>query len=257
MLVAIDIGNSSVNIGYFTDRGLVVQKIDTYPLRNIGDYLAILKDFLSENRIEKTGLSGIISSVVRSHSQVFIDALRRLSGEDEIVILTVSHTMNSGLVIKVDAPEKIGTDRIAGSVGASELYGAPVAVLDFGTATTITVVDQRRYLIGGAILPGLGLMNKALHQGTQQLQEVVLEPPDTALGADTSGCIRSGLYYGTAGAVERILTEIENETGVRFNVVLTGGHSHGIRQFMSRPCEINPNLALEGLRILYGKNRPA
>jgi type III pantothenate kinase len=257
MLIAVDIGNSSINIGYFTNNGLLVQRIDTHPLKGSDEYLWLISDFMQQNRIEKSNLGGIISSVVLSHTSVLSEALIRLGGITGTALLTVGHKMNSGLKFKIDLPEKVGSDRIANAVAARELYGAPVAVVDFGTATTITVVGPEGDFIGGSILPGLRLMNSVLDVGTSQLNEVVLQAPMRALGVDTSGCIRSGLFYGTAGAVERILSEIEEETGYSVKVVLTGGYALTEGRFMKRIHEIDSNLTLEGLKILYGKNRPS
>jgi type III pantothenate kinase len=255
MLIAIDIGNSSINIGYFTERGLFVQKVDTHPLREPGEYLRLMDGFMCQTHIEKKrGVGGIISSVVLSHTQPLHDVLGMLA-EDMAAVRIVDFKMNTGLNLRVDEPEKLGADRIADAVGADGLYGAPAAVADFGTATTITAVDEHHNLIGGTIIPGLGLMNEMLGRGTSLLREVVLEPPVAALGSDTEGCIRSGLYFGTAGAVERILSEIERETGCAFRLVLTGGHAGALDRLISRQHELNPNLTLEGLRILYGKNR--
>ena len=257
MLIAVDIGNSSINIGYFTDKGLLVQRINTHPLRDSGEYLSLIRNFLRQNCVEKGSLGGIISSVVSSHTSVLSEVLKRLSGTEETVLLTVSHEMNSGLTFRVPKPERVGTDRIANAVAAVELYGSPVAVADFGTATTITVVDREREFAGGSILPGLRLMNSALNAGTSQLTEVAIEAPLRALGVDTAECIRSGLFYGTAGAVERILTEMEEEIGVSLKVVLTGGYARAVGRLLKRIHEVNSYLTLEGLRILYGKNRPS
>ena len=257
MLIAVDIGNSSINIGYFTYKGLLVQRIGTHPLKDSGEYLSLIRGFLRQNCVEKGSLRGIISSVVSSHTSVFSEVLKRLSGVEEKVLLTVSHEMNSGLKFRVREPDKVGTDRIANAVAAIEFYGTPVAVVDFGTATTITVVGREGDFAGGSILPGLRLMNSALDAGTSQLQEAAMEAPLRALGVDTSECIRSGLFYGTAGAVERILTEIEEETGVSLKLVLTGGYAQAVGRLLKRVHEININLTLEGLRILYGKNRPS
>ena len=257
MLIAVDIGNSSINIGYFADKGLLVQRINTHPLKDSGEYLSLFRNFLRQNCVEKGSLGGIISSVVSSHTSVLSEVLKRLSGTEETVLLTVSHEMNSGLTFRVPKHERVGTDRIANAVAAVELYGSPVAVADFGTATTITVVDREREFAGGSILPGLRLMNSALNAGTSQLNEVAIEAPLRALGVDTAECIRSGLFYGTAGAVERILTEIEEETGVSLKVVLTGGYARAVGRLLKRIHEVNSYLTLEGLRILYGKNRPS
>ncbi len=257
MLIAVDIGNSSINIGYFTARSLLVQKIDTHPLKDSMEYLSEICNFLQQNHIEKNSPGGIISSVVTSHTSVLSEALRRFAGTEDAAILTVTHEMLSGLKFKVDAPEKVGTDRIANAVAAKEIYGSPAAVVDFGTATTLTVIGRDGDFVGGAILPGLRLMNRALDMGTSRLQEIILEPPLRALGVDTQTCIRSGLFYGTAGACERILAGIEQETGFTLKVILTGGFAPVMGRFLTRTHEINASLTLEGLRILYGKNRPS
>ncbi len=257
MLIAVDIGNSSINIGYFIDTGLLVQRIETHPLKQSAEYLSAIQGFLRQNCVEKGRPEGIISSVVPSHTAVFLNVLKRLSGSEETVFLTVSHEINLGLKFSVPEPQMVGTDRIANAVAATELYGPPVAVADFGTATTITVVGREREFAGGSILPGLRLMNTALNAGTSQLKEVSLEAPLRALGIDTSECIRSGLFYGTAGAVERILTDIEEEIGASLRIVLTGGYAQAVGRLMKRRHDINSNLTLEGLRILYGKNRPS
>lgn len=258
MIIALDIGNSSINIGYFTNIGLIVQKIDTFPLKKVDEYKLILSNFLSKNHIEKTCFEVIISSVVFSHTAIFKDVLNRLTNKAvDRDILVLNYKINTGLKFKVDFPEKLGTDRIANAAGACEIYNPPVAVIDFGTATTISVVDQFSNFIGGSIMPGLGLMNNMLDNGTSGLKKIDIELPESALGTDSSGCIRSGIFYGTAGAVERILDEIEKETGCKFKVVVTGGYGCMMDKFIKLPHEINPNLTLKGLKIIYEKNKSA
>lgn len=255
MLIAVDIGNSSINIGYFSNSGLIVQKIDTFPPRNSEEYRLILNDFLSQNHIEKNGLSVIISSVVIGHSAVMTDALKRLSNDVDPEVITVNHRMATGIDFDIDAPEELGTDRIAGCVAACELYGVPAVVVDFGTATTISAVNRHKRYVGGSIMPGLGLMNTVLEDGTSKLKKVALKPPSSAMGRDTSGCIISGIFFGGAGAVERIIDEMEREMNTELTIVITGGFASIMDRFMKRSHEVNPDLTLEGLRILYDKNR--
>jgi len=257
MLITIDIGNSTINIGYFLDSGLLIQKIATHPLRSADEYSRLMLDFFKQNHIEKTFFSCIISSVVTSHTLVFRDAVAKLSGNKVNDILVLSHQMDTGLNLKVHAPKELGTDRLADAAGAYAICLEPVAVIDFGTATTITIVGQNADFIGGSIMPGIGLMNDALASGTSKLTKVSLEQPVTALGKDTAECIRSGLLIGTAGAVERILDEIEKEAGYTFRVVITGGYAHLMDMLIRRPHEVNVFLTHEGLREIYGKNRPA
>lgn len=258
MIIAVDIGNSSINIGYFSDNGLLVQKYETHPPRNPWEYRKIVANFISQNHIEKERFGVIISSVVSGLSAVFEETFRLLvAPREEVTIVKASGRMESGLIFDVENPGAMGTDRIANAVAACSLYGSPVAAVDFGTATTITVVDSQALLVGGAIMPGIGLMNEELEKGTSKLAKVALEPPVSALGKDTSRSILAGLFYGTAGAVERILSEIERERRTKFSVVVTGGYGPMVAKFIKRRHEINGTLTLEGLRILYEKNRPS
>ena len=257
MLITIDIGNSTINIGYFLNSGLLVQKITTHPLRSADEYSRLMLDFFKQNHIEKTFFSCIISSVVTTHTTVLRDAVAKLPENKDNDILILSHQMDAGLNLKVKAPEELGTDRLADAAGAYAIYREPVAVIDFGTATTITIVGKNADFIGGSIMPGIGLMNDVLATRTSKLTKAPLEQPVSALGTDTAGCIRSGLLIGTAGAVERVLDEIEKEAGYMFRVVITGGYAHLMDTFIRRPHDMNVFLTHEGLREIYGKNRPA
>ncbi len=262
MLIAVDIGNSSINIGFFTNAGLCVQKVPTHPARSASEYCAAINEFLTlinnsipSDPVEKKGAGVIISSVVASRTNVIEDALERVFGATETDMMVVTKGMRSDLKLAVDVPEEFGTDRLAAAVAANALYKPPVAVVDFGTATTITAVDEDATCIGGAIMPGLGLMNDSLERGTAGLRGIAMEAPVAALGKNTEGCIRSGIFFGTAGAVERILAEIEEETGLSFMTVVTGGYGNLVAGYLRRRHDINPHLTLEGLKILYKENR--
>jgi type III pantothenate kinase len=257
MLITIDIGNSSINIGYFIDSGLLVQKISSYPLRTVVEYRKIIRDFLEQNHLEKELFSCIISSVVTSHTAVLRDAAEKLSENTCNNVVVLNHQMDTGLNLKIKSPEELGTDRLANAAGSYAIYQGPVAVIDFGTATTITAVGRNADFIGGSIMPGIGLMNDVLAQRTSKLTKVSLEHPVSALGTDTEGCIRSGLLIGTAGAVERVLEEIEKDVGYTFRVVVTGGYAYLMDTFIRRPHDVNVFLTHEGLREIYGKNRSA
>ncbi|UCE79034.1 MAG: type III pantothenate kinase [Nitrospiraceae bacterium] len=257
MLIAADIGNSTIKIGYFTDSGLIVQKLRTNMHARASEYSTAMNAFMADNNIEKKNINGIISSVVDGLSERMGSALRGFSGDRDMAVLTVNHRMNTGLHFRIAEPGELGADRIANAIGAYEILNSPVAVLDFGTATTVTVVNQDAEYLGGSILPGIGLMNKMLGQGTSKLEQVSLEPPQSALGKDTAACIRSGLFFGTAGAVERIIAELEEENHCGLSIVMTGGFSGAMDSFIGRPHVMHPHLTLEGLKILYEKNRYA
>ncbi len=254
MLIALDVGNTSINIGFFIKSRLFVRKIDTYPSLSSAKYLSLINKFIREKNIDKKPEGIIISSVVPGRTGVLKRALKKLARLEPIII---DCNIETGLKFNIPNPEEVGTDRIANAAAAYEFYKCPVAVVDFGTATTISVVGENADYIGGAIMPGIYLMNKVLARGASKLSEVPIELPKSALGADTAKCIQSGLFYGTAGAVERLLKEIEKEAGFNLKVVVTGGHSGLISKFLKRKHNLMPDLTLHGLKIIYTKNKNA
>ncbi|GAB4487949.1 MAG: type III pantothenate kinase [Thermodesulfovibrionales bacterium] len=257
MLLAADIGNSTITVGYFRRNKLVVHRMPTHPLRKPASYCAEMDGYLKEKLVAKRNFPCIISSVVPGHTGVFRKALSLLTGTAEKKILLVDSGMKTGLVYRVGLPERLGTDRIANAAAAWALCRRPVAVVDFGTATTITVVGRAAVLLGGAILPGVGMMSRMLAQGTSRLPQVPLELPAAALGTDTVSSIQAGIFYGTAGAVERILEGIRSETGTALKVLVTGGHGPAMSACLRVRHDLRNELTLEGLRILYENNRPA
>lgn len=254
MIIAVDIGNSAINIGYFTGTRLLVQHLNTWPLLSVSTYLSSINGFIRENNIEKITEGIIISSVVPDHTGVIGEALSGLSDREP---LFVRHTVRTGIYLAIPRPEELGSDRIANSVAAYEFYRGPVASVDCGTATTISVVGKDAAYIGGAIMPGIRLMNESLAKGASQLHEVPVPTSASALGKDTSQCIQSGILYGTAGAVERIIEEIEHETGFPLHTIVTGGHGNYISGFLKRKHTVMPHLTLEGLRIIFLRNQDA
>jgi type III pantothenate kinase len=254
MIIAIDIGNSSINIGFFDHSALVVKRIDTKRTMSPSEYSELLDRFKREKNIDKLLAGSIISSVVPSHTSTWREILK---GFTSVEPLLVNYKMNTGLHFAIPDPGQLGSDRIANAVAACELYKCPVAAVDCGTVATISVVGKKKNYIGGAIIPGIRLMNESLARGTSTLSEVPLIPPESAVGIDTEKCIQSGLFYGIAGAIEKILTATEKATGCRLKVVVTGGYGGIIHNFLKRKHALRPYLTLEGLKVLYLKNTNA
>jgi type III pantothenate kinase len=247
-LIAIDIGNSSIDIGFFIEAELFVQKIDTNPLLKSPEYSAFFAGFIREKNIDKMPDGIIISSVVPGHTDAVKKACGALSKKEPVVL---THKMKTGIDFRIEEPEKLGTDRIAAAAGACGLFGAPVAVIDFGTATTLNFIGSGNKYKGGAIMPGMRLMQKSLFSDTAQLPDVAVSKPVSPLGKDTSECIRSGIVYGTAGAVERIISEAEKTEGENFKIVVTGGNAEFILPFLRKVDHREPALVLKGLRFIY------
>jgi type III pantothenate kinase len=253
-VIAVDIGNSSINIGIFHANGLFTQKMDSFPLRHAEDYREVVQKILQENHIENETAGVIISSVVPGHDTVLSRALRGCTQKEPLV---VNYRMNTGLTFAVPHPETLGSDRIANAVAAYDACRGPAAVTDFGTATAVSIVGEKGVFLGGAILPGMGLMNKALAQGASQLSDIPFDIPASALGKDTTSCIAAGLFFGTAGAVERLLDEIEKEIGCRVQSISTGGYAPFVSPLMRKGTRHLPDLTLAGLKILYLRNMNA
>jgi type III pantothenate kinase len=255
MLLVIDIGNSSIKMGIFAKDLLLGRlRIPTFVTNDAALYRCEIEKLLSDKEGKKPLKGAIISSVVPGITDILARSAKEFCVGNPLI---VTNALKTGLTYAVENPGEIGSDRIVGAVAALKILGSPAAVVDFGTATTISALKDRRFL-GGALLPGLRLMGEALHRGTAKLPPVdgVLDavPEVKALGKGTIASMISGMIYGTAGAVERILRDIEKEEDCRFRVVLTGGYSGTMARFVERESFLDPDLALTGLRLLYERN---
>lgn len=254
MLLAIDIGNSSVSIGLFSGDSLTgCLKIAARPAKPIDFYSKKINNLLSERHVEKPLDGVIISSVVSELTGLLKDSVNVLSSKEPV---TVNASLLSGLNFDIQAPEEVGSDRIANVIAAMHIYGAPVLVVDFGTATTLSAARDKSF-IGGAILPGLELMGKSLQRGTSRLPYVDInclrdqEYRTQAVGKDTNKGIISGIIYGTAGGVERTIEEMEKEEKCRFKVAITGGYSGIMTRYLRREHSVDPDLTLKGLNLIH------
>ena len=259
MLIAVDIGNSNIGFGLFPDplrsASLIVRKTPSHPTRTCGFYEKIIAHMIAETHAENIppSIPAIVASVVPARNTVINKTLASFCKKRP---LYVTPGIKSGLTFSVKEPFKLGTDRIASAVaGITYNKGRPTAILDFGTATTITIVGKKSALLGGAILPGISLMLKALHSGTAKLPLVSTDAPGgKALGKDTDSSIISGVLYGTAGAAEKLIKMMEKELEFKLQLVLTGGNATLISSFINRSFVLHPDLTFEGLRLLYLMN---
>lgn len=261
VIIAIDIGNSRINIGFFEPTAHpeepIVHYVDTYPLKTASDYEGIIVSALKENHMDKKPgaciiSSVVISSVVPGHTAALTEAGRLVTGSEPLIVSAASA---GWMRFEVDRPSDLGSDRVAGAVGAFEIFGAPSVVVDAGTATTVNFIGRKGVFKGGAILPGVRLMAEALGGKTSQLPAIKPEGhgKSIALGKNTETAILSGLLYGTSGAVERIIKEVEAMDGERYKVILTGGNSALLRSYL-RHDAIEPHLILKGMRRIYLRN---
>jgi type III pantothenate kinase len=256
MLLCADIGNSTINLCVYGDAEgsrCATSQVPLKPLLSAAAYRKKISGFIGTQAgmvpaARDGDLDAVVSSVVPAVTRRIMQALRGLCRGEPLI---VSHRLDTGLTIGVDNPGQIGSDRIANAVAAVVLIGGPTAVVDFGTATTITVVGRQRDLIGGAILPGIWLMERALHTGTAKLPAVDLRQPVNLPGRDTVSSIRAGIVCGTAGAVERLVSDMERELGFSLALVLTGGAVDLVAPLIGRPHRVIPALTFEGMRFIY------
>ncbi len=261
ILLAVDIGNSTIGFGIFLNpiknTKLFIKKIPTHPILSAEAYKKIIAEFIKDygkrQRAKGKGqekTDAIISSVVPSLNPPIIEAIKNICGRKPVI---VSHKTDCGISFDVKRPEKIGADRIANAVAGFHYFKRPAAVIDFGTATTITVIGRQENLLGGTIMPGIDMMQMALYSGTAKLPPVQLKMPKTVLGKDTASAITSGIIHGTAGAAESLIKGMEKELGFRLKLVLTGGHANLMSHLIKRDHRLAPNLTFEGLRLIYLK----
>lgn len=253
MILAIDIGNSNIVLGCIErSRILFEARMATDRIKTADQYCAELKTMLGLFDVEPAAVEGsIVSSVVPLVQQVIVRAVERLTGKP---CLTVGPGLKTGLNIKIDNPAQAGSDLIVGAVAAIDAYGAPLCVIDLGTATTICVIDKEGVFRGGSIAPGVMLSLNALSSGTAQLPGISLEKPRRAIGTNTVDSMRSGLLLGSAAMLDGMVERMEAELGYPTRVIATGGLAKFIVPLCKREMTVDENLLLTGLDLLYRKN---
>lgn len=250
MLLTADIGNTSITLGLFEDDALVEEyRLASDKDLSLEEYEVLLKTLFKDFKVDGC----IISSVVEELTKKFKTAVDNVFKINSIVLST---EINTGVKICLDNPEEAGADRIANAAGAYVLYNHPVIVVDFGTATTFDIVNEKGEFVGGIIAPGLNLQLKALNKFTSKLPRIEVALSNAAIGHNTTDAILSGVLRGSASMIDGLIEQCEKELGSKAVVVATGGYSGLIANYLKRPFDfINPTLTLEGLRHLYQINK--
>lgn len=245
MLLAIKIGNSTVSLVFFNDpfNDSSFEKLDFYSKEfDERELLKFLKSYQN--------FDCIICSVVPVLTEKIFNILNRFSKN----IIIIDYQTPTGLILKLNNPETFGADRLTTAVAAFEFFKTDIAVVDLGTATTITIITKEGEILGGAIMPGINTMNQAVSEKTAKLPIVDLQKPVSALGKDTHSAIRSGIVLGTAYAVEGLIRAIQKEINRKLYVVLTGGYSEFLSKHIKIKHTLNTELVIEGMRLIYLKN---
>jgi len=254
LLLCIDVGNTQTVLGVFKDREITSRwRIHSDRDRTADEYIHLIRDLLRSGGIREDSLRGIsISCVVPPARQALIDMARTAFG---ILPLVVGPGVKSGMPILYHNPREVGADRIANAVAAFDRFKEGLIVIDFGTAITFDVVSGAGEYAGGIIFPGIQISLDALFVKAARLPRVELDRPENVVGKDTISSIQSGIVYGYAGLVDSLVDRIRREAGKDLYVVATGGLAGVIAGESRTIQETLPDLTLEGLRILWEKNR--
>ena len=254
MILAIDVGNTNIVVGCIDDlKTYFIERLSTNRTKTELEYAVDLKNVLDIYHIKKTEIEGcIISSVVPQITNIVKLAAEKILKKNAIVL---GPGVMTGLNIMMDNPGQLGADQVADAVAGISGYPVPLILIDMGTATTASVVNSKKQYVGGMILPGVGVSLDALTARASQLSGISIDAPRHVIGKNTIECMKSGVLYSNAAALDGIIDRIEEELGEKATVVATGGLAKKIVPHCKREIILDEELLLRGLLIIYEKNK--
>lgn len=255
MILAIDIGNSTIVMGCVDNTGVLFEEqVATQYEKTKIEHAMVFKSMLELNGIDPGDIKGaIISSVVPPLTNVIRSAAKMIIGVEP---LTVGPGVKTGLPIHMDDPRTVGADLIVAAVATEHYYGKPAVIIDVGTATTITVIDEKGAYIGGVIIPGVAISQDILVARTAQLPHVSLDAPPHVVGKNTVDSMRSGAIYGSASMIDGMVKRFKAELNLPDDAltVATGGLAGVIIPHCKSEIIVDKTLLMKGLKIIYDRN---
>lgn len=254
MIICMDVGNTNIKYAVFDGDRLVMSfRVATEHKKTSDEYGGQLISILGNNGVSRDMIEGgIISSVVPQLDYTLERMCHTYLG---ITPLQLAPGLKTGMNLRVDNAKEVGADRVVNNVAAVRKYGAPLIIVDFGTATTFNVIDSKGEFIGGVIAPGIKGSLDSLVNGTAKLPRVEIEKPRSVIGKNTVTNMQSGIFFGFSGLVEYIVKKIKRELKIEnISTVATGGFSEVIASEISCIDYVDKLLTLEGLKYLYDLN---
>lgn len=254
MILAVDIGNTNIVFGCIKDNDILFrERISTVQSATELEYATIIMAAFQLHDINCSEIDGaIISSVVPTVTSTAKKAIEKLTG---VTSMVVGPGIKTGLSIMIDNPAALGSDLVVGAVAGINEYPVPQIIIDLGTATTFSVIDNKRNFAGGIIMTGMAVSSDALTKRTAQLPKIAFETPKKVVGTNTVDSMKSGIMFGTAGSIDGLIERIEQEIGEKCTVIATGGLAGTVIPLCKKKIILDDDLLLKGLLIIYNKNK--
>ena len=254
MLLTFDIGNTHTVVGCFNGSKLINHwRITSERIRTEDELGVLLQYFFSMENLKFDDVRGIcISSVVPDLTEIYQYLSRRYFKKEPLV---VDASLDLGMQVKYKNPASVGADRLCNAVAGKQKYGAPLLIIDFGTATTIDCIDANGDYSGGVIAPGIITSIESLHLKAAKLPRVGFSFPKNFIGQTTEESIQSGIFWGTVFLIEGLVDKIKHELGTESKVVATGGLAQKIIAHTTCIDTVDPYLSLEGMALIFERNQ--